>query len=279
LARYREGIGGRLPTRLWEAVQSRLPCLHSIQGNRQSGRVEKRRGGCRPGDSCCRRLSRIAGVSVRSMAPSPFPAHRTGRADFPHRRAPAFPPESEAAIARLTACIDTSALAKAASDAASLTAGLKLASAEDALGRIAVSYKPMSEHLAAGIDASAFAKAALALDADSFSRDLSMVADLTKAEAAGFASRASIAEIHPRPVPFAAAMTSSGRGRSRIARAVYITVCSPRMEMKSERLISLLRPPHSHATDLPPRSGSLFPLTDRGLIRVRPLMGGNFPNL
>jgi hypothetical protein len=64
------------------AHSTSLPLHSSCTG--AFSRVEKRRGRCRLGDSWCRRLSPSAGVSVRSMAPSPFPAHRTGRADFPH---------------------------------------------------------------------------------------------------------------------------------------------------------------------------------------------------
>src|SRR5437867_6221832 len=36
------------------------------------------------GSGCDRPLSGLAGASVRPMTPSPIPAHRTGRADFPH---------------------------------------------------------------------------------------------------------------------------------------------------------------------------------------------------
>ena len=51
-------------------------------------RVEIRRGGRRNrGVAVVRQLSLYAGVSVRSIAPFPDPAHQTGRAIFPH---PAF---------------------------------------------------------------------------------------------------------------------------------------------------------------------------------------------
>jgi hypothetical protein len=105
--------------------------------------------------------------------------------------------ESQEAIAQmqrqLAANIDTGVFAKAASAAASLTAGVNVASADEALGRIALSYRPMSEQIATGVDTGAFAKAAAALDSDSFSRNLSMVADLTKAVSA--TPPASIADI------------------------------------------------------------------------------------
>jgi hypothetical protein len=49
------------------------------------GRVEERRGGRRTGDSCSpAAFASVPGVSIRSIAPFPLPAHRTGRADFPH---------------------------------------------------------------------------------------------------------------------------------------------------------------------------------------------------
>ena len=43
------------------------------------------------GSSCCWPLSPCASVSVSALAPFPVPAHRTGRADFPH---PALRPAS-----------------------------------------------------------------------------------------------------------------------------------------------------------------------------------------
>jgi hypothetical protein len=48
--------------------------------------VESRTGAvaCRREGSCCRRLSAFAGASLPAVAPFPVPAHRTGRADFPH---------------------------------------------------------------------------------------------------------------------------------------------------------------------------------------------------
>src|SRR5438093_1550745 len=48
--------------------------------------VESRTGAVTEGvgSGCCRPLLRLAGVSVHAMAPFPIPAHRTGRAGFPH---------------------------------------------------------------------------------------------------------------------------------------------------------------------------------------------------
>ena len=48
--------------------------------------VESRRGAPAVGEgsSCCRRLSPCAGASVSAIATFPLPAHRTGRAVFPH---------------------------------------------------------------------------------------------------------------------------------------------------------------------------------------------------
>jgi transposase-like protein len=51
-------------------------------------RVDDWRGGCRyRGVAVRRRLSHIAGASIRTVAPFPVAARQTGRADFPH---PAF---------------------------------------------------------------------------------------------------------------------------------------------------------------------------------------------
>ena len=48
-------------------------------------RVEERRASVEgEGSSCCRRLSHEAGASVFTIATFPLPAHRTGRAGFPH---------------------------------------------------------------------------------------------------------------------------------------------------------------------------------------------------
>ena len=41
-------------------------------------------GAVGPGSRCCRRLSPYAGASIRTLAPFPVAARRTGRAELPH---------------------------------------------------------------------------------------------------------------------------------------------------------------------------------------------------
>jgi hypothetical protein len=48
------------------------------------GRVEKKRGGVQNRRRLMRAASFVAALAERSIAPSLRPAHRTGRADFPH---------------------------------------------------------------------------------------------------------------------------------------------------------------------------------------------------
>src|SRR5262245_36248383 len=48
------------------------------------GRVEKKRGGVQNRRRLRRAASFVAALAEKSIAPSLLPAHRTGRADFPH---------------------------------------------------------------------------------------------------------------------------------------------------------------------------------------------------
>ena len=60
--------------------------LRRLSFSRVAAAVESRGGAVALGLglSCCRRLSPSAGVAVRTIAPFPLPAHRTGRADLLH---------------------------------------------------------------------------------------------------------------------------------------------------------------------------------------------------
>jgi hypothetical protein len=51
---------------------------------RLSGRVEEERGGVQDRLRQGRAASFVAALAEKSIAPSLLPAHRTGRADFPH---------------------------------------------------------------------------------------------------------------------------------------------------------------------------------------------------